>query len=116
LIAHQSTAISDGYCLCTAVDPQLGQDPLDVGSHGLGADEELAGDALLTDALGKQLEHLVLSSGEWDICMKVGTRELIQQATRTDDYLIGIERLREVIVRTDEQTGDPVRRFGSLSG
>jgi hypothetical protein len=62
--ADQPVPVGERDRLRAAVHPELGQDPLDVGRHRLGADMELRCDRLGPLALGEQAEYLRLSLGE----------------------------------------------------
>jgi len=99
--------------LCTAVRTELGQYVVDVGRDRLRADDEAQRDLALIEALGKKRQNLVLP---WCQARSTVGPPAAEQAPNPDQQLVQSERLDEVVVRADQQTGHPVTRLGSLAG
>src|SRR5690348_10217113 len=102
---------SDG--LRAAVDPQLREDALDVRRDRLRTDDEPLSDAFLAEALREKLQDVVLAFGQVDISTTVPR---FDRPPHLRDQLVTVERLRDVVVRSEQQTRFTVVVLSPVSG
>ena len=118
-VADQPLAVGDRDRLGAAVDAELREDPLNVCCDRLLADHELGGDLPLALAAREQHEHLALARRQ----NRRRTRSLVphrakpvawlspQERPDAIGQLLGVERLQDVVVRSDQKTSDPIEGF-----
>src|SRR2546428_11193913 len=98
-----------------AVCAELLEEPLCVGTDGLGTDEEPACDLDLAETVREELENFQLSFGELDAGVAVGMpAPALQVPADASDEVVEREGLHEVIVAADEEARDPVEGHCSL--
>jgi hypothetical protein len=107
--------------LGAASNSELAEDSLDVCRRRLGTDHEAAGDLFLGEALGQQIENLVLSLCQ-GLQLPIGARPVavraspIQEAYDARDQLTRIDRLDQVVVGPDQHAAGAIERIGPLAG
>ena len=110
----QAMFVGDRDCLGAAVNPQLAEDPLDVRSDRLRANQKLTRDLGLSVSLREQSKHLALALGQI-LAVETSCRWFASDETSdAREHLLGGERSGEIVVCADEQTRGAIVRLGSL--
>src|SRR5438874_198791 len=100
---------------------ELTEQVLDVRRNRLLTDHQLLRDLLLSVALDQEVENFQLTAREMRRARLTGhdvadQRLAVDESAHAGDELVGVERLDDEIVRTEQQAGDAVERLGAQTG
>jgi hypothetical protein len=101
--------------LSARMDTELRVDVLDVGGHRLWTDEERMTDLHWAEAFCEQVENLALARGEPGPAVPIERAPSSEMSPNARDELVRVDWLRQVVVGTNKQSGDPVVRLRPIT-